>query len=213
MKMPLPTTFQRCEQCNQPLPPTRTKPGRYCSSKCRQAAYRGRSLLSPVGDPVPAPQSRSTSPAVGEFSPEAGPSGKVEKSAPKSALLASTSPAVGEIRNASNTIPLRFVTQPPEEAAGAASRWLWVDPHHEDGYNPVTFDTMLFLRRAMDLFQRKQEWGGLPPDSIRAHPDQAGNGLRPVAEALGLRIVVDARVMPSSYWLGVMGELKGSEEG
>jgi hypothetical protein len=88
---------------------------------------------------------------------------------------------------------------------------LWVDPRLETGYNPRTFDQAAFLARAVVLFQTKPRWGGLPPAVVRAHPDQADNGLKPSAGALGLMVVSDSTVMAGTYMLGLTTEKQGGE--
>ena len=89
--------------------------------------------------------------------------------------------------------------------------FLWVDPRREARYNPRTFDQAAFLARAADLFQQKERWGGAAPGVVLAHPDQAGNGLKPAAQALGLAVVADPTVTAGTYRLGLAAE-KGRVE-
>jgi hypothetical protein len=85
----------------------------------------------------------------------------------------------------------------------AGAYWLWVDPRREAGYNPKTFDEAAFLARAMVLFQSKERWRGQRPVMVIANPAQADNGLEPVAETLGLRVVGDPTVAAGTYRLGL----------
>lgn len=84
-----------------------------------------------------------------------------------------------------------------------AGFYLWVDPSREAGYNPRTFDQAAFLSRAVALFQAKAKWGGRRPQTVIAHPDQAENGLQPVARSLGLQVVSDPAVTAGTYRLGL----------
>ena len=90
-----------------------------------------------------------------------------------------------------------------------AGLWLWVDPAREAGYHPKTFDLVAFLARAVALFRSKDQWGGRLPNAIRAHPEQAENGLKPIAKKLGLRIQADPYVAPGTYRLGIVRADRG----
>ena len=92
---------------------------------------------------------------------------------------------------------------------GGAGLWLWVDPAREPGYNPSKFDQAAFLARAIARFQTRPEWDGKPPDTVRAHPEQAGNGLPAEAEGLGLEVKADPMVAPGTYRLGLGGASDG----
>jgi hypothetical protein len=81
-----------------------------------------------------------------------------------------------------------------------------VDPRREDAYDPKTFDPAAFLARAIARFQANPRWAGQRPTLLIAHPVQAGNGLRPIAQALGLHLVADATLTPGTYRLGMKGE-------
>jgi hypothetical protein len=82
-------------------------------------------------------------------------------------------------------------------------RWLWVDPRQEPGYDPSTFDLAAFLNRAAKRLQSKQWAGGREPARIAVHPDQMANGLKPVADTLGLEVVTDPTVPTGTYRLGL----------
>ena len=88
--------------------------------------------------------------------------------------------------------------------------WLWVDPRSELGYHPNTFDQAAFLMRAMTLFRTKERWSGQSPTTLKAHPMVVENGLKPIADSLGLGLVSDPKVAPGTYQLGVATEtMKG----
>ena len=87
---------------------------------------------------------------------------------------------------------------------GGGGLWLWVDPAREAGYNLKSFNQAAFLARAVDLFRNKDQWGGQLPNTIRAHPEQAENGLKPLAKELGLRMQPDPYVAPGTYRLGIV---------
>lgn len=91
--------------------------------------------------------------------------------------------------------------EPPTPDAG--DRWLWVDPRQEPGYDPATFDLAAFLSRAAKRLQSKQWAGGREPARIAVHPDQVANGLKPVADTLGLQVVTDPTVPTGTYRLGL----------
>jgi hypothetical protein len=84
-----------------------------------------------------------------------------------------------------------------------AGRWLWVDPRRESGYQPSTFDLDAFLQRAVALFRAKAWTGGQKPRRLAVHPDQLTDGLKPVAQALGLEVIRDPLVSPGTYRLGL----------
>lgn len=107
--------------------------------------------------------------------------------------------------------PLEVKTSPPVATGDMAGFYLWVDPRLEPGHDPKTFDQAAFLARADDLFQTKRRWGGQQPAVVLAHPDQAGNGLKPAAKALGLRVVSDPTIAAGTYRLGLVGEKGGAE--
>lgn len=90
-------------------------------------------------------------------------------------------------------------------ADNGADKWLWVDPRREDRFDPKTFDEGAFLARAIALFRSKEQWGGQAPNTVAAHPDQAEDGLRATAAALGLRVASDPLVAPGTYKLGIGG--------
>ena len=92
----------------------------------------------------------------------------------------------------------------------AAAFWLWIDPRLAPGYTPAAFDQAVFLSRAADLFQTKERWGGRPPAVVLAHPDQAENGLKSAAKALGLVVVSDPTVTAGTYRLGLASEKGGA---
>ena len=81
--------------------------------------------------------------------------------------------------------------------------WLWVDPVREAGYHPKTFNVEAFLARAVARFRNKEQWGGRLPNAIRVHPEQVQDGLKPIAEKLGLRMQSDPYVAPGTYRLGI----------
>ena len=91
----------------------------------------------------------------------------------------------------------------------SAGLWLWVDPAREGGYRPKSFDQAAFLARAVALFRSKDQWGGQLPNAIRAHPEQAENGLKPIAKKLGLRMQPDPYVAPGTYRLGIVRADRG----
>jgi hypothetical protein len=93
-----------------------------------------------------------------------------------------------------------------------AGYWLWVDPRREGGYTPATFDQAAFLARAVVLFRTKERWGGQPPNTVRANPDQAANGLQAAAQVLSLRVVSDPLVTAGTYRLGVVNWKGGDRE-
>jgi hypothetical protein len=87
--------------------------------------------------------------------------------------------------------------------------WLWVDPAREAGYRAKEFDQAAFLARAVALFRSKEQWGGQLPNAVRAHPSLVENGLKPIAEKLGLRVKSDPIVAPGTYRLGVVRVERG----
>ena len=89
------------------------------------------------------------------------------------------------------------------EDASAMNRWLWVDPRQESGYQPASFDLAAFLQRAIALFQSKEWTGGQRPGRLAVHPSQARDGLKAIAEGLGLEVVSDPLVSPDTYRLGL----------
>jgi hypothetical protein len=94
----------------------------------------------------------------------------------------------------------------PREAsspAGDAGCWLWVDPRPERGDSPRTFDLGAFLRRATTRFQSKPWTAGRQPGRLAAHPDDAVEDLKPLADSLGLELVDDPLVTPGTYRLGL----------
>ena len=82
-------------------------------------------------------------------------------------------------------------------------QWLWVDPRQESGYRPASFDLAAFLQRAIALFQGKEWTGGQKPGRLAVHPSQARDGLKDIAEGLGLEVVSDPLVSPGTYRLGL----------
>ena len=89
------------------------------------------------------------------------------------------------------------------EEASAMDQWLWVDPRQESGYRPASFDLAAFLQRAIALFQGKEWTGGQKPGRLAVHPSQARDGLKAIAEGLGLEVVSDPLVSPDTYRLGL----------
>ena len=101
---------------------------------------------------------------------------------------------------------------PPSRAAPAADeatavdgtgRWLWVDPRQEGGYGQASYDVAAFLGRAVELFEGKPWAGGKNPSRLAVHPDHITEDLESAAEALGLEVLGDARVMGGTYMLGL----------
>lgn len=93
---------------------------------------------------------------------------------------------------------------PPEPIAfDGYDRWLWVDPRQERGYDVGAFDLATFLSRAVDLFRSKEWTAGRKPARLAAHPDEVANGLKAMADGLGLEVVSDPRVTPGTYRLGL----------
>jgi hypothetical protein len=78
-----------------------------------------------------------------------------------------------------------------------------VDPRQERGYDVGAFDLAAFLSRAVDLFRSKEWTGGRDPARLAAHPDEVANGLKAMAESLGLEVVSDPRVSNGSFRLGL----------
>jgi hypothetical protein len=87
-------------------------------------------------------------------------------------------------------------------------RWLWVDPRQEHGYDVGTFDLKAFLSRAVARFRSKEWTGGREPSRLAAHPSEVANSLKAMAERLGLEVVVDPRITPGTYRLGLTSDEK-----
>ena len=170
-----------CQYCGEPIARPTRQSRKYCRDACKQAAYR---------------RKRSES----RQEPKAPEEPGLPEKAPQTPLGASESVSKPSYRNASPIIPRNdSVTLP----------WLWVDPRREPSYNPQAFDPAEFLARAVALFRSKPQWGGAAPNTVRAHPEQAANGLPAVAQALGLQVKVDPLVAPGTYRLGIATEKRG----
>ena len=99
-----------------------------------------------------------------------------------------------ETRDAS---PVRQVA-----ASDAADRWLWLDPGHSSRTGLAGPELSAFLRQAVELFRAKDWTGGQKPGRLAVHPTQETDGLKRVAEDLGLAVVIDPRVTRGTYRLG-----------
>jgi hypothetical protein len=91
-------------------------------------------------------------------------------------------------------------------ASDGRDRWLWVDPRQEPGYDLGALDLAAFLSRASDLFRSKEWTGGRKPARLAAHPIEVENGLKAMAESLGLELVSDPRVTAGTYRLGLASD-------
>jgi hypothetical protein len=107
--------------------------------------------------------------------------------------------------------PSRAAPAPDEApAVDGTGRWLWVDPRQEGGYGQATYDVAAFLGRAVELFEGKPWAGGKNPSRLAVHPDHITEDLESAAEALGLEVLGDARVMGGTYMLG-LGDRHGND--
>jgi hypothetical protein len=77
--------------------------------------------------------------------------------------------------------------------------WLWLDAR-QGTKNP---DWPVALSQGVTLFQAKERWGGQAPNVVRAHPEQASNGMEAAARVLGLKVVGDPSVLPGTFRLGL----------
>ncbi len=85
---------------------------------------------------------------------------------------------------------------------------LWIDPRKPG--QEVNWTAA--LKEGVTRFQAKDRWGGAAPAVVVANPAQAENGLKPVAQGLGLRVVSDPTVTPGTFRLGLAtGDKKGGE--
>jgi hypothetical protein len=78
--------------------------------------------------------------------------------------------------------------------------------HDSDGAGLVLWwqlgpDLALTLAQAVACFQTKPAFGGARPGVVRACPTLAADGIRGPAEALGLRVVADPRVLAGTVYL------------
>jgi hypothetical protein len=78
-----------------------------------------------------------------------------------------------------------------------------VDPRQEGGYAQPSYDVASFLGRAVELFEGKPWTGGKNPSRLAVHPDDITEDLESAAEALGMEVLSDARVMGGTYMLGL----------
>jgi hypothetical protein len=178
-------TSGECARCGAPLPWPRGR-RRFCSDACKQAAYRQGHAQQGNG---------------------AG-SGISERKAENTPSEAPGSPADGSYRNAPYLDTSTSATRPPE--GDGSNLWLWIDPRLAGWKSGA--DLLPYLALAVDLFANKATWGGRSPQVIRAHPDDAGNGLGPAAAALGLAMVGDLYVPAGTFRLG-LGNGKESGKG
>ena len=82
---------------------------------------------------------------------------------------------------------------------------LWIDPRKPG----QEVDWTAALKEGAALFQTKPRWGGATPEVVLAKPahrdgsgtPQAENGLRPVAEVLGLHVVANPTVTAGTFRL------------
>jgi hypothetical protein len=102
-------------------------------------------------------------------------------------------------------IPQTRVAPDADEASAVdgTGRWLWVDPRQEGGYGQGGYDLEAFLSRAVELFKSKPWAGGKNPSRLAVHPDHVTKDLESAADALGLEVLGDARVMAGTYMLGL----------
>jgi hypothetical protein len=131
--------------------------------------------------------------------PENGETSRTsERATEKPPYEAAVSPASEPYRNA------RYSDTPDlaeNSTNGASALWLgWA----------VGPDLAGDLDRAIRRFQEKPAWGGARPDVVRACPAFANDGLKPAAEAAGLRVIADARIQPKIIYLALGG--KGDEQ-
>ena len=151
-----------------------------------------------LGDSVALPDD------VGESVPE--PLGEPPEAVPPSAPTHDEAiPALPKSPEA-GSVTLQARAAPAEDEATAVDgtgRWLWVDPRQEGGYGQASYDVAAFLGRAIELFEGKPWAGGKNPSRLAVHPDHITEDLESAAEALGLEVLGDARVMGGTYMLGL----------
>jgi hypothetical protein len=97
---------------------------------------------------------------------------------------------------------------PSAAASDAADRWLWLDPGYAHQSGLAGSELAAFLQQAVELFQAKDWTGGRKPGRLVVHPDQLTDGMKPVAEALGLDVVSDPRVTRGTFRLGLSEKRK-----
>jgi hypothetical protein len=151
-----------------------------------------------LGDSVALPDD------VGEFAPE--PLRETPVTVPPSAPTHGEAiPALRESQEAGPGTPQSRVAPAEDEAPAVdgTGRWLWVDPRQEGGYGQASYDVAAFLGRAVELFEGKPWAGGKNPSRLAVHPDHITEDLESAAEALGLEVLGDARVMGGTYMLGL----------
>jgi hypothetical protein len=141
---------------------------------------------------------------VGEFAPE--PLRETPVAVPPSAPTDDEAiPALRKLQEAGSGTPRSRAAPADEEPAAVdgTGRWLWVDPRQEGGYGQASYDVAAFLGRAVELFEGKPWAGGKNPSRLAVHPDHITQDLESAAEALGLDVLGDARVMGGTYMLGL----------
>jgi hypothetical protein len=151
-----------------------------------------------LGDSVAPPDD------VGEFAPE--PLRETPVSVPPSAPTHDEAiHALRKSQEPGSGMPQSRAAPSEDEPAevDGTGRWLWVDPRQEGGYGQASYDVAAFLGRAVELFEGKPWAGGKNPSRLAVHPDHITEDLESAAEALGLEVLGDARVMGGTYMLGL----------
>jgi hypothetical protein len=79
------------------------------------------------------------------------------------------------------------------------SFWLWLDARQ----GKKTTNWTAALVQGVAVFQTKDRSGDQRPKVVKAYPEQANREVKAAAQALGLQVVVDPKMPPGTFKLGL----------